>query len=121
MKREYWIGAGVVALLVLGYLFLPVWQAWQRYETAGGGRGSCMAARDLADAWGSIGFGSRRMEWEHDLPLICLREERIVSEGGHATLDGWPDEATIADERLRQSKERLRQSKETLRRAMGGP
>lgn len=78
MKREWWIAAAVVALLIVGYLFLPVWQAGQRYAS-GDSADRCTDAQELALAWGGLGFAGKREEWKNRGALDCLRAEREAS------------------------------------------
>lgn len=81
MKREYWIGAGVLALLVLGYLFLPLGRAYARYQMASDGSlEACEASYDIAREWSELGVSSKREQWAGRAGLECLHHERLQAE-----------------------------------------
>lgn len=80
MKREWLIAAGVLSSLVVGYLFLPVWRAGQRFES-GSAMQRCEAAQDLAYEWASLGFSGKSADWSKQVPLLCFRANRLMNEG----------------------------------------
>lgn len=78
MKREYWIGVAVLAIVVLAYLFLPLGRAYARYQmSSDGSLEACEAAYDIAREWSELGVSDKREEWVARGGLDCLRHERL--------------------------------------------
>lgn len=69
-ERNVLIGLGVV-VLIAGYLFLPVWQARNRYYGADNAAEKCAAGTDLILAWRSLGFQGLADDWGPYVRLDC--------------------------------------------------
>jgi len=62
----------LVVALVVGYLFLPVWQAWNRYNGAETASEICAAGEGLAHAWSGLGFHGKAKDIESSVNLKCF-------------------------------------------------
>lgn len=70
-ERNVLIGLGVV-VLIAGYLFLPVWQAHNRYEGAANRAEKCAAGQDLMLAWRSLGFQGLADDLRPHVSMDCF-------------------------------------------------
>lgn len=73
MKAQYWGGALIVALLVVGFVFWPVIRATQKYDAVGADSAArCEAALQAAEAWAELGFSGKYKEWQEQATLPCF-------------------------------------------------
>lgn len=70
-ERNVLIGLGVV-VLIAGYLFLPVWQARNRYYGADNAAQRCEAAQEVVLAWRSVGFQGLADDWARNVRMDCF-------------------------------------------------
>ena len=61
----------LVVALVVGYLFLPVWQAQNLLDGADTAAESCAAGENLANAWGGLGFHEKADDIKSSIVFKC--------------------------------------------------